>query len=103
LPQFRKARLQCEFLYCDAKEHTGLAQTHRSQQKLRYYLNQEVPQEAPSPWLTLKHNIPMSCYLTGLLTCSELPPNSSIIPERFSNFIKWAKLLLIFITDYCKI
>lgn len=35
-----KARFQCEFLYRDAKQHTGLAQAQcRSQQKMHYHLN----------------------------------------------------------------
>lgn len=35
-----KARFQCEFLYRDAKQHTGLAQAQcRSKQKLHYHLN----------------------------------------------------------------
>lgn len=35
-----KARFQCEFLYRDAKQHTGLAQAQcRSKEKLHYHLN----------------------------------------------------------------
>jgi len=35
-----KARFQCEFLYRDAKQHTGLAQAQcRSKQKLHYHIN----------------------------------------------------------------
>jgi hypothetical protein len=35
-----RARFQCEFLYRDAKQHTGLAQAQcRSKEKLHYHLN----------------------------------------------------------------
>jgi len=58
------------------------------------YTREKTSRKAPFSWLTLKHNIPNSCCSTDLLTCSELTPNSRIIPERFSSFTRWAKRIV---------
>jgi len=99
----KKARLHCEFLYRNAKQHTGLTQIHRSQQRLRYYPNQEVPQEAPSPWLTLKHNTTNKLLPDRFIIVFGIVPKRQPNSRKTPQLYKMGKIAAYICTEICKI